>query len=430
MRLLLVGILLFCSTLSWAGEGRIYAQRVSASGAAIGSPIVISNSAPGTTQSRPNVSFYNDRYLVVWQQWNGTDLDVKGARLSMDGAVLDTTPINIHSGPRNQSLPDVAGDTLGWMTVWSAFDGISVTPSVFAGRVDYDGTVQSTPIKFGVDPYASGLARVGYYPRIAWHPAEGKHLVTFTGLSSTAGTATWSARLTTAPVATVGTQLLYHATSSDVRHPVAAMPGGGWTMTSIGTLPGAWGTYSIAAAIHIEPTGLLDTEGYVSNGSNLGSIVNPNLLDNNLHPWGGTDVATDANHVIGVWTRYSVGGPQNLSIISGDLYAARIDQWNPVEDIGGTLVSGGSASECWPSLAGNGAGSLLLVYDKQVDGSTEIASRVLTVDVTGIASSAETILRTDATGKRRSQSAVAYGDNGAGSTGYLVVWTEGWWGAL
>ena len=72
---------------------------------------------------------------------------------------------------------------------------------------------------------------------------------------------------------------------------------------------------------------------------------------------------------------------------------------------------------------------MLCVYEKQTDGSSQIMSKILTID-TSINAGSEVTIRSDSTGgTRRTNPAVAYAP-GAGEDPalFLVVWQEGWHG--
>jgi len=431
MKWLVVACLIILAVPSYAAESRIYAQRVQVNGAVLGSPFIVYNSARGP-QSEPQVDFYDDRFLVIWNEWNGTDLDVKAARIEMDGTVIDTTPLAIGTGARTQAMPDVATDSAGWMTVWQGWPDDDVFPSLYARRVNYDGTL-GTPVLFG-NPLG-----VGCDPKIAWDSVTGKHLVTFIGMG-------WGYRdlgqyfrwslLTTTPTVQLIDDRVYSIPTGVDRYSPSMMPGGSWSIVMHAGPKDYWGrSGSTASVFSIEPDGTRNAGGYFTGSANrvgFNDVSQPDLLDHTalygpLGIYGGVASATDATRVIGVWTRYDVGGAHGLSISDGDLFAARINDYDPDEAMGGTAVSAtADVSETYPSLAGDGAGNLLLVYNKETDGSTEIASRILTVNGSGITPEDEVIIRTDTAGSRRSHSAVAYGDDGDGV--FLVVWTEGWWG--
>jgi hypothetical protein len=79
---------------------------------------------------------------------------------------------------------------------------------------------------------------------------------------------------------------------------------------------------------------------------------------------------------VAVWQRYHTGGPTGIDLVNGDIRAGRVDAWKPL-DTDGIPVADSAAEELAPALAGNGAGRLLCVYQKVVDGKARIAARTL-----------------------------------------------------
>lgn len=445
MKKLFILILLFflIPNLSLAGQqGTILAQRVSSSGTIIGSPITVSPGQIGHVQSQARISFFNDRFLVVWQEFNGTDLDVKAVRISIDGTIIDNIPLDIASGTRTQSLPDVDADSSGWMVVWSAFDDTDLFPSLFACRVDYDGTLHS-PLQFGDTRYISDQPVIGFAPRIAWSPDQGKFLVVFSSIPYYGAPRITQVILSSTPsVSYAASDGIVISKSSETYYDVAYDPGGTWTYTISGDSTNEWDRNSgTQVAVTVNSSGVYPSEVCIGSFNLLNeayTACHTGYLDDSSskvaggeYAWNGNAIASDSEYTIAVWSRYHVGGGPNPNqdLYNSDLYAARVDGYDPVESVKGTPISTTSSSEEYPSIAGNKLGNLLLVYTKTTSGSSEIIGKILTVDEAGITSGSEIQLRGDTTGKRRSHSDVAYGSSGEVNE-FLVVWTEGWWGTL
>ena len=89
------------------GVSRVVAARISADGKLLDEKPIDLGLGNGGLQEHPRVAFCAGVFLVVWQEFNGTDMDVLGVRVAPDGKVLDTRPIAIAVGPRTQVLPDV-----------------------------------------------------------------------------------------------------------------------------------------------------------------------------------------------------------------------------------------------------------------------------------------------------------------------------------
>jgi len=114
----------------------IYGARVSKSGAVLdASGFVISNASGDQQPTR--VAFDGANYFVVWgDNRSGTNLDIYGARVSPNGAVLDTSGIAISTAASDQTYPQLAFDGTNYLVVWddkrngSTFDiyGARVSP--------------------------------------------------------------------------------------------------------------------------------------------------------------------------------------------------------------------------------------------------------------------------------------------------------------
>ncbi len=90
-------------------------------------------------QRYPDVAFDGANFLVVWQDCRG-DVDVRGARVGPDGAVLDPDGFDVSADTLYELQPAVATDGTNWLVTW-----IDVTRSgwatIHAARVGPGGTV-------------------------------------------------------------------------------------------------------------------------------------------------------------------------------------------------------------------------------------------------------------------------------------------------
>ncbi|MFH1221286.1 MAG: hypothetical protein V1694_12665 [Candidatus Eisenbacteria bacterium] len=120
--------------------GHIYGARVTVDGTVLdqgGVPI----SGAGYDQKQPSVAFDGTNCLVVWQDfrasWHG---DIYGVRVDAAGQVLDPTGIAISVSPRDQQCPVVAFDGSNYVVAWSESLGVSQW-DVRGTRVRNDGSV-------------------------------------------------------------------------------------------------------------------------------------------------------------------------------------------------------------------------------------------------------------------------------------------------
>ncbi len=117
------------------GQHHIYGARVSPSGELLdgtGIPIAAADS------DHPAVAWNGSSYLVVWDDWrNQPDgyVDVYGARVTAEGAVLDPNGILIADGPGYQGSAAVASRGDRFLVAWSGGG------DVLGARVAGDGTV-------------------------------------------------------------------------------------------------------------------------------------------------------------------------------------------------------------------------------------------------------------------------------------------------
>lgn len=70
-------------------------------------------------QVSPAVAFNGSYYLVAWtDERNGTDYNIYGTRISLDGQVLDPAGIPICTADSSQRVPSVTSDGTNFLVVW------------------------------------------------------------------------------------------------------------------------------------------------------------------------------------------------------------------------------------------------------------------------------------------------------------------------
>jgi len=111
-------------------------------------PLVISDAAGD--QILPKVAAYPGGYLVVWADTRNeasTVVDVYAARITAEGEVLDPGGLAIETAPGAQFLPHVACNGIGCFVVWQDGDGLtqgSGDANIRGTAVGLDGSVAST----------------------------------------------------------------------------------------------------------------------------------------------------------------------------------------------------------------------------------------------------------------------------------------------
>jgi hypothetical protein len=131
------------------GEGYdIFAARVSPTGKAL-DPGGIRISRGGSAWEAPAVAFGDENYLVAWTHWEtGYYQEVRGARVSPEGTVLDPEGLVIAQSESEDSGQVVATDGSNFLVVWSQTHEEEVEPGsftetgdVYGARVSTDGVV-------------------------------------------------------------------------------------------------------------------------------------------------------------------------------------------------------------------------------------------------------------------------------------------------
>ncbi|KPJ60589.1 MAG: hypothetical protein AMJ46_06250 [Latescibacteria bacterium DG_63] len=94
------------------------------------------------SQEEPAVAFDGGNYLVVWQDDLTGSSEIRGTRLSPEGEVLDPCGIEITAAPGSQTTPVVAFDGTNYLVVWQ--DTRNGNPDIYGARVSIDGLVLDT----------------------------------------------------------------------------------------------------------------------------------------------------------------------------------------------------------------------------------------------------------------------------------------------
>jgi hypothetical protein len=141
----------------------IFAARVSATGQV--SPRIAVYVQPGE-QVEPALAFNGTSFLVVWRDTPlgsgpSATTDIRGARVSKDGTLLDPAGIDIATAPECQGSPSVASDGVNQLVVWldgrnhpcgNSFPGAL---EVYGARVSPDGALLDGPSATGGVPLST-----------------------------------------------------------------------------------------------------------------------------------------------------------------------------------------------------------------------------------------------------------------------------------
>jgi hypothetical protein len=350
------------------GGARICGVRLSPDGKMLDAkPVEIApNPDRDAPQERPRVAFCQNNYLVVWFDLrNGVDYDVLAARVDADGKVLDAKPIVVAGGVHNQVLPDVAADADGFLVVWQGFQetGNDRAFHGYAVRVEVSGKV-GEPVETGIVPQ----------PKVAWNGRS------FLVSSSDTGFGKQSDVVKLDPIGKpVGKKVC--AMQRTGFYSLSGVPGKGWLLVSHRSMPDAWGWGGPGATrvSFITEAGVVD-ETQPKETATPGAKLDPTWLDVNVTtdpktwPHGPTACAWDGKHTVAVWQRHHL---KNLTFVQTDLMGMQVDGWKRLKDEAFPIAAS-EVSELNPSLASDGAGHLMCVYEKEADGGTAICARPLT----------------------------------------------------
>lgn len=117
----------------------IYGARVQIDGTVLDPDgIAICSAANG--QSYPAVAYDGTAFLVVWEDLRNSDGDIYGARVAADGTVLDPGGIAISTASGDQTVPGVTSNGASWLAVWEDSRNGTVK-DIYGARVLPDGSV-------------------------------------------------------------------------------------------------------------------------------------------------------------------------------------------------------------------------------------------------------------------------------------------------
>src|SRR5436190_15985416 len=167
------------------GEYDIYGARVSRSGEVLDPDGIPICTDPGQ-QTFPRVAFNGTEYLVVWEDDRESSTNfllyqIYGARVTMDGHVLDTNGFKITANQTNRTGAAVASDGNGFFAVWVEWNSLSNSIADISGSpISADG--------FVANPNGISLVQAPFWqtdPRIAF--ANGQYLLTYVDSSQIRG---------------------------------------------------------------------------------------------------------------------------------------------------------------------------------------------------------------------------------------------------
>lgn len=366
-----------------ASADNIRGQLVSAAGGLSGT--VFDVSTESGTQSAPSVGFDGTNFVTVWSTSSGT-VDLRGARISAAGALLDASPGLMVSGAVDQqTAPDVSCATGTCWVSWQDRRNLATTNfDLYGATIASDGAV-------GAEVLVTSASRAQTAPSVAHSGSQ--WLAVWTDLRDGEVRAMYGARVSAAgavldPAAVVlGRGYDRHAAPVVSRTPTL------WSVM--------WGATRASDydAVHVR---------YNANGAQLDA--SPLSISNAATSQVPSAAAYNGTNLVAVWT-------DNRSGTSRDIWGARVNPANGLPlDGGGLPIATATADQTSAKVASGGTSSLVVWQDRR-GGSFDIYAALLAGDGSLTVSD----LLVCANANDQTHPAVAYDTtNGV----YLVVWSD------
>jgi large repetitive protein len=362
-----------------SGVPQVYGARVALDGTVL-DPAAIPIAVEGNSRQYPAVGSDGQNFLVAWTL-NSTDEDICAARVAPDGTVLDPEGIPICAIPGGQSRPAVAYDGADYLLVW--MDDRN-TSDIYGTRVSPAGAVlDSAGIAISTTPCAQTC------PAIA--PDSAGWLVVWE--DDWYGTpAIFGARVTRDGVVRDTLGILISEAASYQNRPAVARESTSFLV--------AWrdqrsGVYQIFGA-------RVSTAGQLLDSSGIAIAVRDSFQENPAITSDGANfrVAWDAS-----------------SAVRTGIFTSRVSPAGAVLDSAGIEVSFGTSAQRSPAVAHDGANFLAVWQDYRYNPDCDICAA--RVSPSGVVLDPAGIPVSTAANDQLSPT-VAFG-----GTGYFAVWQDG-----
>ena len=358
----------------------IYGARVSIDGVVLDPSGVPVSNAPGSQYS-PFVSFGCDNYFVSWtDSRSGFDDDIFGARVNQSGLVLDTAGIVISSAEDNQIYPSVASGVTEYFVFWA---DERISSDIFGARINPSGMLLDS-----VGVLISMQCNRQWRPKVAfdgtnylavWYDNYASNFDIYGARVNLAGLVIDSVSI---PISTFGSNQYYPSVAFDGTNYLVV-----WQDETVGC--NIFGARVNQAGI------VLDTNGIAISTARARQYF--------------ATVAFDG-------TNYLVAWQDERNIYHHEIYAVRVNQYGIVLDSNGFLISVGNRDKKAPSVAFDGQNYLVAWEDYRYGRQPDIyCTRVnpdgLVLDTNGIPISTDI-------NSQRYPSVTFDGSN------YLLVWAD------
>ncbi len=369
-----------------ASGDNIRGQRVTRAGALDGAAFDISTDTGA--QTSPVVDFNGENFVAAWATSNGAVLDVRGARISPAGALLDLSPgVLISGAPEQQTLPEISCSTTnGCLVTWQDRRQLATT------GFDIRGAVVSSTMTIGAEKSISlaqraqtstATARVGQQWFTVWTDLRDGETRNMRGTL----------------VSGLG----------DVDNVLGVQLGTGFTRHASPTVTHTPSIWSVMWGASTRDTYDVVHVRYSSAGTQLDATPRA-VADNTTYGELPTGAIYDGTSIMAVWT-------DNRGT-TRDIYGGRIDPTTGARlDSTGFPISTAAFDQAGAKIASNGATSLVVWQDRRSNSSFDIYGAL--VNGNGTIAVAEFLICANPGDQTRP--AVAYdAANGA----YLVAWSD------
>lgn len=359
----------------------LYGCRVTPEGILIdsaGIPISIVIHELAWVPESPAIAYCDSVYLVVWADYRNWDWDIYGARIDINGNVLDPDGFVISSIPGcYQYYPSVISGNANFLVVWHEGAGVYGCRVTSNGQIlDPNGFPISTNSEYQFAPSVS-FDGVNYL--VAWQDTTSIGVYDIYGI-----------RLDTAGNVLDTADIHISAADNSQENPSIEFDGSNYLVT---WQDSRWGQFDIYGT-------RVDTAGLVLDSA---GVVISNAVNWQEHP----AVTFNGTNFIVTWLDWRDNQP--------DIYCARLDTSGLLLDSTGIFISNGMNDIYGPGVAGDGNNCLIAWPDDRSWRSHIYGARV---DTAGIVLDPEGILLSTALYSQWSSSAAFDGIN------YFVVWED------
>lgn len=331
------------------GNWDIYAQRITAAGAAVWQANgVIVTSAVHDQRNPQIVSDGSGGAIITWEDLSGADSDIYAQRITAGGNALWTANgVPISAAGNDQRNPQIAGDGMGGAIItWEDFRS-GTNWDIYARKVDANGNALWTAN--GIPVSTAGYDQLN--PRIASDGSRGA-IITWEDLRSGTNSDIYARRIIAEGAAIWtpnGTPVSTHA--SDQLYPQILSDGSGGVF--ILWMDNRSGAYTDIYAQHIDSSGAMQ----LPPDGDLFYTAPNDLLNNYLRI-----TADGVGGAIISW--------QDRRNTTSDIYAVRIDPLgNIVWSADGVGVCTTVKDQSYPQLVGDGSGGAIIAWQDYRSGT-------------------------------------------------------------